>query len=295
MRVIFIGTVEFSKKTLEKLIDLNVRVVGVCTKKMSNFNGDFSNVTSVCKKNKIPIKYVKDINSKKNIEWIKSLAPDIIFCFGWSSLIKKELLNLPPMGVLGYHPAKLPKNKGRHPLIWTLVLGLKKSASTFFFMDEQADNGNILSQKNFEILLTDNAKDLYDKVIKISLMQIEEFIPKLQNKLYKTIKQNSKLSNFWRKRNLDDGMIDFRMSSIAIYNLVRALSNPYVGAHIRYKEKNINVWEVKMIKKIKYQSNIESGKVLSVVKNTITVKTYDSAIKILKHEFKKLPTVGEYL
>ena len=85
------------------------------------------------------------------------------------------------------------------------------------------------------------------------------------------------------------------MSSIAIDNLVRALSKPYVGAHIRYKDRNINVWEVKMIKKIKYQSNIESGKVLSVIKNAITVKTYDGAIKILKHEFKKLPTVGEYL
>ena len=90
-------------------------------------------------------------------------------------------------------------------------------------------------------------------------------------------------------------MIDSRMNSIAIYNLVRALSKPYIGAHISYKDKNINVWEVKMIKKIKYQYNIESGKVLSVVKNTITVKTHDSAIKILKHEFKKLPTVGEYL
>ena len=162
-------------------------------------------------------------------------------------------------------------------------------------MDEQADSGDILSQKNFKILLTDNARDLYNKVIRIALKQIEEFIPKLQNKLYKRIKQNPKLSNFWRKRNLDDGMIDFRMNSIAIYNLVRALSKPYIGAHISYKDKNINVWEVKMIKKIKYQSNIESGKVLSVVKNTITVKTHDSAIKILKHEFKKLPTVGEYL
>ena len=47
MRVIFIGTVEFSKKTLEKLIDLNVRVVGVCTKKMSNYNSDFSNAYEV--------------------------------------------------------------------------------------------------------------------------------------------------------------------------------------------------------------------------------------------------------
>jgi methionyl-tRNA formyltransferase len=296
MRVIFIGTVEFSKKILEKLVDLNVHIVGVCTKKASNLNSDFSNVATVCKKNKIPIKYVKDINSKENIEWIKSLDPDIIFCFGWSSLIKRELLNLPPMGIVGYHPAKLPQNKGRHPLIWTLVLGLKKSASTFFFMDEQADSGYILSQKNFGILITDNARNLYDKVIRIALKQIEEFIPKLQNKSFKTIKQNSKLSNFWRKRNLCDGIIDFRMSSIAIYNLVRALSKPYIGAHIRYKNRDINIWEVKMIKNIQYKKdNIEPGKVLSVVKNTITVKTYDGAIKVLKHEFKKLPTAGEYL
>jgi methionyl-tRNA formyltransferase len=295
MKVIFIGTVEFSKRALEKLIDLNVKVVGVCTKENSNFNSDFSNLTPLCKKNQIPIKYVKDINSQVNIEWIKSLAPEIIFCFGWSSLIKKKLLNLAPMGVVGYHPAKLPKNKGRHPLIWTLALGLKKSASTFFFMNEQADSGDILSQKNFDILLTDDAKNLYDKVIQIALTQIEEFIPKLQNKSYKKIKQNSKVFNFWRKRNLSDGKIDFRMSSNAIYNLVRALSKPYIGAHIVYKDKHVSIWEVKMIKNKNYQPNIETGKVLSVIKNTITVKTYDGAIKILKHEFKKLPTVGEYI
>ena len=295
MKVVFIGTVEFSKRMLEKLIKLNVNIVGVCTKNISDFNSDFSNLTPICKKNHIPIKYVKDINSKINIEWINSLDPDIIFCFGWSSLIKQELLNLPPMGVVGYHPSNLPQNRGRHPLIWTLVLGLKKSASSFFFMDGGADSGDILSQKNFNILLTDNAQNLYDKVIKIALKQIEEFIPKLQNKTYNRIRQNSKEINFWRKRNLSDGMIDFRMNSKAIYNLVRALSQPYVGAHIRYKDRNINVWEVKIMKYVKYQTNIEPGKVLNVIKNAIIVKTYDGAIKILKHEFKKLPTIGEYL
>ena len=233
---------------------------------MSNFNSDFSNITPVCKKNQIPIKYVKDINSKENIRWMKLLAPDIIFCFGWSSLIKRKLLNLAPMGVVGYHPAKLPKNKGRHPLIWTLVLGLKKSASTFFFMDEQADSGDILSQKNFKILLTDNAKDLYDKVIKISLMQIEKFIPKLQNKSYKTIKQNSKISNFGEKEICFDGTIDFRMSSVAIYNLVRALSKPYIGAHIRYKDRNIHVWKVKMIKRLSFKPTLSQAKFLVSLK-----------------------------
>ena len=55
------------------------------------------------------------------------------------------------MGVVGYHPAKLPQNRGRHPIIWSLALGLKHSASTFFFIQNGVDNGDIISQHPFEI------------------------------------------------------------------------------------------------------------------------------------------------
>ena len=61
MRIVFIGTVEFSKKLLEKLIELNAQLVGVCTKKNSKFNSDFADLTSLCKKNKIPIKFINDV------------------------------------------------------------------------------------------------------------------------------------------------------------------------------------------------------------------------------------------
>jgi methionyl-tRNA formyltransferase len=293
VKIVFIGTVEFSKKALKKLIDINSELVGVCTKENSNFNSDFTDLAPLCKENKIPLKYIDDINSEENISWIKSLKPDIIFCFGWSSLIKKDLLTLAPMGVIGYHPAKLPQNRGRHPLIWALALGLPQSASTFFFMDEGADSGDILSQKDFEILDTDDAKILYKKVVDIALKQIEEFIPQLENKTFQRIKQNHSLANTWRKRGNADGKIDFRMSSIAIYNLVRALTHPYIGAHIEYQGNNIIVWRVKIVKNI--QNNIESGKVLDSKKNSILVKTYDGAIEIVEHEFNKLPELGEYL
>ena len=293
MKILFIGTVEFSKKALQKLIELNAQVVGVCTKESSEFNSDFADLRPLCKKNKIPFKLVNDVNSKDNYNWIKSLNPDIIFCFGWSNILKKDILILAPMGVLGFHPSKLPQNRGRHPLIWTLALGLKKSASTFFFMDEGADSGEILSQKDFDILSTDDAQILYDKFVNIALLQIEEFLPQLEKKTYQTIKQNDETSNAWRKRVKTDGQIDFRMASQAIYNLVRALSNPYVGAHINYKDKEIIVWKVEIIEN--KQHNIESGKVLDISEDKILVKTYDGAIKITHHEFKKLPNVGEYL
>lgn len=293
MRILLIGTVEFSLKVLEKLVDIKANIVGVSTKESSSFNSDFANLTPICKENNIPYNYIDNINSEESIKWIKDLDPDIIFCFGWSSLIKNELLELPPMGIIGYHPTVLPQNRGRHPLIWALVLGLEKSASTFFFMSEGADDGDILSQEEFDILYEDDANTIYNKVVNIALKQIENFVPQLATKTYKRIKQNHEMANKWRKRGKKDGQIDFRMSSIAIFNLVRGLTKPYIGAHIEYYNEDIVIWKVE---EVEYsEKKIEPGKVLESDGNTIVVKCYDNAIRILEHEFKSLPSVGEYL
>ena len=293
MRIIFIGTVKFSLKALEKLIDIKANLVGVCTKKKSNFNSDFSNLVPLCVDNEIPFRYVDNVNSEDSVNWISELSPDIIFCFGWSSLIKKELLSLAPMGVVGYHPTYLPKNRGRHPLIWALVLGLKKSASTFFFMDERADSGDILSQVEFDIIYEDDAYTIYERITSIAMSQIESFVPKLENKEYKKIKQDNNVMNLWRKRTKRDGVIDFRMNADAIYNLVRALTKPYGGATIQYNDEDIVVWKVEVVKID--MGNIEYGKILEIKDNKILVKAYDNAVMIVKHEFKTLPKVDEYL
>jgi len=293
MKVVLVGSVEFSLRVLEKLIAIDVDLVGVCTKKSSTFNSDFFDLKPLSDINEVPCLHVEDINSTKSVEWIKNLNPDVIFCFGWSSLIKKDILAVAPMGIVGYHPAKLPKNRGRHPLIWALALGLKESASTFFFMDEGADTGDMLSQVDFEISYQDDARNLYDKVVEIALIQIEEFIPALEKGTYTRIKQNEKKSNDWRKRNELDGEIDFRMNSRSIYNLTRALTKPYVGAYIKFNEKNYSVWKVK--ESNDFQENIEPGKVLRVFDKIFVVKSYDGAIEIIEHDFKEMPKVGEYL
>jgi methionyl-tRNA formyltransferase len=293
MRVVFVGTVKFSFHTLEKLIGLNVNLVGVVAKESSYFNSDFVDLKPLCTSNRIPCLYVDDINLLYSRRWIKNLKPDIIFCFGWSSLIHKEILNIPPMGVVGYHPTKLPMNRGRHPLIWSLVLGLKESASTFFFMNESADSGDILSQVDFEILYQDDAYSIYDKIIKIALSQIGEFIPQLKEGNFLRNKQNDLLSNIWRKRSKLDGRIDFRMNSKSIYNLTRALTKPYIGAHINYNRKSFSVWRVKEINNS--HQNIEPGMVLKANGKTFIVKSCDGAIEVVEHNFKILPKVGEYL
>ena len=292
MKIIFIGSVYFSKVMLEKLIDLKANIVGVITKQHSAFNSDFEDLSMISNNNNIPYLYTENINNQETIFWIKKLKSDIIFCFGWSSLIKKDVLDLCPMGVLGFHPSLLPNNRGRHPLIWAKVLGLEKSGTTFFFMDEGADTGDILDQKEFKISFEDNANSLYKKMIENSIKQLKDFLPKLISNNYPRVKQNH-FGNTWRKRDQIDGLIDFRMTSESICNLVRGFSEPYLGAHCIYKNKEIKVWEIELA--ICNLNNLEPGKVLDIIDNNIKVKTSNSAILIKKHSFETLPLKGTYI
>ncbi len=292
MRIIFIGSVYFSRVMLEKLIELKANVVGVITKEYSTFNADFDDLSSIAQKNNIPCNYVQNVNDKSNVEWIRNLSAEVIFCFGWSNLINKDILNLCPLGVIGFHPALLPNNRGRHPLIWAKVLGLNKSGTSFFFMDEGADTGDLLDQKEFQISFEDTASTIYQKMIDNALKQVESFLPKLQNKCYQRVKQNE-IGNTWRKRGVIDGLIDFRMTSESICNLVRGLAKPYAGAHCISNGEEIKIWEVEL-EKFDLQ-NIEPGKVIELVGNNIKVKTYNGAIILKNHEFSTIPQIGTYI
>jgi len=157
MRIAFIGAVMFSDKVLAHLIAMNAQVVGVCTLETSAANTDHVDLTPRAAAAGIPTRYTPDINSPGTLAWVAALKPDVIFCFGWSRLIKRQMLDLAPLGVVGFHPAALPMNRGRHPLIWALVLGLTETASTFFFLDERADSGDILSQATVPIAAVDTA------------------------------------------------------------------------------------------------------------------------------------------
>jgi methionyl-tRNA formyltransferase len=261
---------------------MKAEVIGVCTLESSSFNADHCDLTPLSRKHNIPVKYTTNINSEKNILWIKSLNPDIVFCFGWSRLLKTDLLKLAPLGVLGYHPSALPTNRGRHPLIWALVLGLRETASTFFFMDDYADSGDILSQYPIKISENDTAGTLYKRITEVALKQIDEFIPALVSGDYKKVKQDHSLSNTWRKRRRDDGKIDWRMSAISIHNLVRGLTKPYVGAHFNLQDSVTIVWDTEMV--FNSEKNIEPGKVILVDGKGVVVKAGEDAIRLLKTE-----------
>ena len=296
MKIIFIGTVDFSRQALLKLIDLKAGIKGVITKRTSPFNADFSDLSEICKSNNIPLYYAKNLNQEECLGWIKDKKPDVLFCFGWSQLIKEPLLSIAPLGIIGFHPALLPENRGRHPIIWALALGLDKTGSTFFFMDEGADSGDILSQKEVIIEHSDNACTLYNKISKCALKQIEGFLPALIKNNYERIPQDHSKATYWRKRTKNDGLIEWRMPARGIYNLVRALSRPYVGAHALHKAEAFKVWSVSEESE-QYSQNIEPGKVVEVdeAENIFTLKCGIGAVTVKEHELTTLPETGEHL
>lgn len=294
MRILFIGAVKSSQVFLEKLIEMKEDIVAVVTNEDKGLNSDYVDLSHICANNSIEMLKVDNINDQCVIEFIRNSYPDVIYCFGFSQLLGKEIISIPPKGVVGFHPSKLPQNRGRHPLIWAIALGLKDTGSTFFYINEGVDEGEIISQRKVPVLYEDDAMTLYDRVLRISLTQIEEFTEKLKTEKIISVKQELLMGNYWRKRKKADGKIDWRMSSYSIYNLVRALSHPYVGAHFIHENKEIKVWKVKE-KQIKGLENIEPGKIIDITEEkTIIIKTGDNCIELLDYDPVKLK-VGDYL
>jgi methionyl-tRNA formyltransferase len=294
VRIVLIGAVKFSEAVLSELGQLDAAdVVGVCTLESSAANADHVDLTEYCNAHGIPVRYAPDINDERIVRWIRGLDPQVVCCVGWSRLIGDELLGVAPLGVIGYHPAALPANRGRHPLIWALALGLEETGSTFFFMDEGADSGDIISQRAIPIYDHDDAGSLYDRITEIALNQIREWVPLLAASACSQTPQDHSKSNSWRKRGASDGEIDWRMPADAIRNLVRALARPYVGAHFVQSGDIYSVWRVEVVREP--APNIEPGKVIRVTSEGVVVKAGIDAVLLVQTEPELYIAEGEYL
>jgi len=294
MKIIVIGTVAFSKEMLKILLKNNSKILGVVASNDTFIYSDYVDLKPLCEQNNIPCFITDDVNSKETLDWISSFHPDVIFCLGWSRLLKKAILSLPPLGVIGYHPSEIPKNRGRHPIIWSLVLGLKRTASSFFIMNENPDSGDIVSQTIIDINDDDDAKTLYDKLISVAKSQLIEITNNLDKLDSIKIPQNKSQTNFWRKRSKKDGEIDWRMSARSIHNLVRGLTAPYPGAHFYYQEKKYKVWKTKLVEDFS-DMDIEPGKVMAITKSgKPIIKCGDGFLKLIQLDPLNLEK-GDYL
>lgn len=294
MRIVFIGCVDFSHAALAHVRTLpEAEVVGVVTRSASPANADFHSLAEQAQLISCPLLFADTRDDARLAHFIRGVRADLVYCVGWSQLLGREVLSAASKGVIGYHPAALPENRGRHPIIWALALGLERTASTFFCMDEGADSGDIVSQEQVAIAPDDNAATLYARLQTTALQQLTHLTTALATGRERRIPQDDVRANTWRKRGPADGAIDWRMSAESIRNLVRALTHPYVGAHCMFSGREVKIWRVERGQPA--SSNIEPGKVLSVRDGVVEVKCGDASIRVLEHQFDELPAEHTYL
>lgn len=297
MRIVYIGCIESSEQMLRQVLQVSgAEVVGIVTRRSSSFNADFASLKPLAEKYDIPCYIDTDNNQADLVSWIEERRPEVGYCFGWSYLLNPEVLSVPELGFVGFHPTKLPRNRGRHPIIWALALGLEETASSFFFMDEGADTGDLLSQRDVPIHWEDDARSLYDRLMDVAKEQISDFTPQLAAREYSREPQDDEEANYWRKRSRKDGEIDWRMSSSSVYNLVRALTHPYPGAHCTVNGGETKIWSAEVVDdEFEDIAHLEPGKVLASDSERVAVKCGEGVIEIQEHEFDEHPDEGDYL
>ncbi len=294
-RYVFIGSVDFSRSCLEAMLKMGLSIAGVfCLERgAASANSDYADLGEVAGRLGRPCRYFNRI--KDEAENIRALEPDVIFVMGLSQIVPQEILDIPYVGTIGSHPALLPRNRGRHPLIWAIANGLTRSGLTFFWLDRGVDTGDIWAQRGFAIGPEDDASTVYERVKGLACEMLEAHIPELEKGIARRKKQDSSIANTLRKRTAKDGEIDWRMGSKRICDLIRALYRPYPGAHCMHNGREVKVWKGKEYKASGAVRGLEPGKVLSSDRGSIVVKTGDGAIELLEHGFERLPGAGEYL
>jgi methionyl-tRNA formyltransferase len=288
LRILFLGAVDFSLHCLEEVIKAKGQVVAVLTlaKGDAAFHSDHADLSGLAGEKGIPVHYIGNINEDSTLELIKSHAPDVIFVFGWSQIISKSVLDIPAMGCIGTHPALLPRNRGRHPIIWALVEGLEKSGLTFFYLDEGADSGDILWQRPFPITVEDDAGSVYLKIKSLASDAIAEFLPSLQHGTAPRLEQDRSQATYWRKRGKRDGEIAWADPTMKTYNLVRALTTPYVGSHTYVDGKTLKIWRAALPHEElpKSAAGLAPGTVFAATDSGFDVRTADGFLTVNEYE-----------
>lgn len=241
---------------------------------------------------------IADINSTASKDYLRSLSPDIIFS-AWPKIIAPEILSIPRYGVIGSHPAPLPFNRGRHPLQWQIVLGLRRSDLSFFWMDAGVDSGPIILQVPYRIEPDDTIVTLSARVNECAYLAARS----LGDGLISSgppigTPQNHALANLWRKRNRHDVLIDFRMNGDDIIALIRSFSEPYPCASFIFESHAIQVLsgekcELQLRTPICY---LEPGNIVQVEGHFLIVKSANELLRLqLKQNAEEILGSNRYI
>src|SRR6185436_9952923 len=153
-----------------------------------------------------------------------------------------ELLALPGLGFIGMHPTMLPIGRGRAPIPWAIILGLKETGVTWFYVDPGADTGDILIQQSVPVLDTDTSSTLGARTDDVAAELLVKALPLLASDRAPRIKQDESAATVWPRRRPDDGIMDWSRDAGALCRWIRALTHPYPGAFTTLMGRKLWIW-----------------------------------------------------
>jgi methionyl-tRNA formyltransferase len=242
--IVFIGCVMEGRRTLEGLLERGEHISAVFTfepAKAANISGAarWDDITAA---HGIPLHHVRSINDAEPLALIRQLAPDVVFCVGWTQLLGAELLAIPRLGCLGFHASLLPHYRGRAPVNWAIINGETITGNTLMMLDEGVDTGDIVAQRAIAIDDDDTCGTVYDKVADTELSMLDEVLPLIHVGLMPRRRQDDARATVFGRRRPEDGRIKWARTTRELHDWTRALTHPYPGAFTTIAGARTWVW-----------------------------------------------------
>ena len=232
MNVAFIGAVQGSATALEALIRAGKAPGLVVTLPPSSAarHSDYADLRPLAEEAGASLLLAANINSPEVIGALRDFGTDIALVVGWSQICHEAFRSAPRIGCIGFHPAPLPRLRGRAVIPWTILLGATSTAATLFWLDDGVDSGPILLQEHIAVAPDETALSLYAKQTGALARMLPRAVDLAASATPPRIEQDHSEATYCAKRTPDDGLIDWRDSSEAILRLIRAAGEPYPGA-----------------------------------------------------------------
>jgi methionyl-tRNA formyltransferase len=213
----------FSKKNQKKKFNINILFIS----KKNQYKKLLKSLKNYGKFLKVVI---SNPNSKFVENKLKQHNIELNLICGFPYILKKNIFSLPKYGTINLHGGPLPKYRGGSPLNWQIINNEKYIGISSIKVDRGIDTGPIILQKKFKLKITDDISDVHKKANHYFPFLAKQSIYKLINNKKLTIQNKSK-KNYFKQRSSKDGKIIWnKMTNLQIFNLVRAVTNPYPGA-----------------------------------------------------------------
>lgn len=294
MKVVILGKGDMFLNLIEGTLDAECNIVGVFRydyvwmptwKRLLNDVFNPSKELTLIKQYKLHEIKCKSANSEKFRKEILKLNADVILVGSWGEKLKKEIIDLPVIASVNVHPSFLPKYRGPNPYIQAIFHGEKYSGVSFHLMNENFDDGAILSQKRIQILPGDTSKELKERTVYQSRILCAELLKKLEYGIVIPVQQNKNDASYFK--NIDDNfkMLDFKTETAAqICAKIRSL-HPWLPSYAAYKNKFFipDPYKLAIVEVPKLNKNYKPGDIVDTdyKLNSITVVSCDyKAVKM---------------